>query len=37
VLLDREGDNLWHVAAEIDLGSERDPVGPLLRVTRIGT
>jgi Domain of unknown function (DUF3516)/DEAD/DEAH box helicase len=37
VLLDREGDNLWHIAAEVDLGAERDPVGPLLRVTRIGT
>jgi len=37
VLVDREDDNLWHIAAEVDLGVERDPVGPLLRLTRIGT
>jgi hypothetical protein len=37
VLLDGSDDNLWCVEAEIDLSGERDPVGPLLRLTRIGT
>ena len=37
VLVDRDDDNLWHVSAEIDLSAERDPVGPLLRLERIGT
>jgi uncharacterized protein DUF3516 len=37
VLVDRDDDNLWHIAAVVDLGGERDPVGPLLRLTRIGT
>ena len=37
VLLDRENDNLWCIEAAIDLSGERDPVGPLLRVQRIGT
>jgi hypothetical protein len=37
VLLDRDDDNLWCIEAEVDLGGERDPVGPLLRLARIGT
>ena len=37
VLLDRENDNLWCIEAAVDLSGERDPVGPLLRVQRIGT
>jgi hypothetical protein len=37
VLLDRAGDNVWCIEAEVDLGAERDPVGPLLRILRIGT
>ncbi len=37
VLLDRADDDLWCIEAEIDLAGERDPVGPLLRVHRIGT
>jgi len=37
VLVDREDDNLWCIEAEIDLSGERDPVGPLLRVARLGT
>ncbi|MFI5314497.1 MAG: DEAD/DEAH box helicase [Myxococcota bacterium] len=37
VLVDRADDNLWCLEGEIDLGAERDPVGPLLRLARIGT
>jgi len=37
VLLDRDDDNVWCIEAEVDLSGERDPVGPLLRVARIGT
>jgi hypothetical protein len=37
VLLDRDDDNLWCIEAEVDLGGERDPVGPLLRLARIGS
>jgi hypothetical protein len=37
VLVDRDDDNLWCLEGEIDLENERDPVGPLLRLTRIGT
>jgi superfamily II DNA helicase RecQ len=37
VLLDRADDHLWCIEAEIDLSGERDPVGPLLRLVRIGT
>jgi hypothetical protein len=37
VLLDPEGDGLWHVAGEIDLGQARDPEDPLVRVRGIGT
>jgi hypothetical protein len=37
VLLDRADDNLWCVEATVDLSGERDPVGPLLRLERIGT
>ncbi|HXZ84014.1 MAG TPA: DUF3516 domain-containing protein, partial [Myxococcota bacterium] len=37
VLLDRAEDNLWCLEATVDLSDERDPVGPLLRLERIGT
>ena len=37
VLLDPDGDNHWYIEAEIDLSGARDPVGPLLRLSRIGT
>ncbi|HXX49650.1 MAG TPA: DUF3516 domain-containing protein, partial [Myxococcota bacterium] len=37
VLLDRADDDLWCVEATVDLSGERDPVGPLLRLERIGT
>ncbi len=37
VLVDRDDDNLWCIEGEIDLSGERDPVGPLLRLARIGT
>jgi hypothetical protein len=37
ILLDRDDDNFWCIEAEVDLSGERDPVGPLLRVQRIGT
>ncbi|HTO71075.1 MAG TPA: DUF3516 domain-containing protein [Myxococcota bacterium] len=36
VLVDRADDNLWSVFAEVDLSGEHDPVGPLLRLDRIG-
>ncbi|MGH7291114.1 MAG: DUF3516 domain-containing protein, partial [Myxococcota bacterium] len=37
VLLDPEDDNDWCIAGEIDLSVETEPVGPLLRLSRIGT
>jgi len=37
VLLDPAGDGLWALAGEIDLRTERDPAGPLVRLRRIGT
>ncbi len=37
VLLDPAEDNDWFIAGEIDLGAETEPVGPLLRLSRIGT
>ncbi len=36
VLLDPRGDGLWAVEAEVDLRSEREPEGPMLRMRRIG-
>jgi hypothetical protein len=36
VLLDPAGDDDWHVSAEIDLSDEVEPIGPLVRVRRIG-
>jgi hypothetical protein len=37
VLLDRDDDNDWCIAGEIDLSAETEPVGPLLRLSSIGT
>ncbi|MEX2207877.1 MAG: DUF3516 domain-containing protein [Myxococcota bacterium] len=37
VLLDPADDNDWFIAGEIDLLAETEPVGPLLRLSRIGT
>ena len=37
VLLDPEGDHLWHVVGRIDLRGDAALDGPLLRVVRIGT
>jgi hypothetical protein len=37
VLCDPSGDDLWHVAGEVDLAGERSPAGPIVRVRRIGT
>jgi hypothetical protein len=37
VLVDPEGDGLWAIEGEIDLGDQRDPDGALIRVRRIGT
>ncbi len=37
VLLDESDDNVWCIEAEVDLSGERDPVGPLLRLSRVGT
>jgi len=37
VLLDPEDDNDWCIAGEIDLSAETEPVGPLLRLSSIGT
>ncbi|MCU0669512.1 MAG: DUF3516 domain-containing protein [Myxococcota bacterium] len=36
-LLDPAGDDLWAVIGAVDLGEEKTPEGPLLRVDRIGT
>ncbi len=37
VLVDPADDNDWFIAGEIDLAAETEPVGPLLRLSRIGT
>jgi len=37
VLCDPSGDDLWHLAGEIDLTGERSPAGPLVRLRRLGT
>jgi hypothetical protein len=37
VLLDPSDENDWFIAGEIDLGATTEPVGPLLRLSRIGT
>jgi hypothetical protein len=37
VLVDPADDNDWFIAGEIDLLAETEPVGPLLRLSRIGT
>ncbi len=37
VLLDPEGDNLWHLAGVVDLGAGQPLEGPLVRLVRIGT
>ena len=36
VLLDPAGENLWAIHGEVDLRTERDPEGPLVRVYRVG-
>ena len=36
VLVDPLGDDLWAIQGEVDLGSEADPKGPLVRLRRIG-
>jgi hypothetical protein len=36
-LLDPAGDDLWAVVGEVDLGEEKAPEGPLVRIDRIGT
>jgi hypothetical protein len=36
VLVDPLGDELWAIQGEVDLRSERDPEGPLVRLRRIG-
>jgi hypothetical protein len=36
VLVDPEGDGLWALHGEVDLRTERDPGGPLVRLLRIG-
>ena len=35
-LLDPAGDDLWAVIGEVDLGEEKAPEGPLVRIDRIG-
>ena len=37
VLIDPEGDNLWHIDAHVYLRSPESFEGPLLRLRRIGT
>lgn len=37
VLVDPEGENLWHIEGEIDLSDGTVPEGPLIRLRRIGT
>jgi superfamily II RNA helicase len=36
VLLDPTGENLWAIHGEVDLRTERDPEGPLVRIYRVG-
>jgi superfamily II RNA helicase len=36
VLLDPAGENLWAIHGEVDLKTERDPQGPLVRIYRVG-
>jgi hypothetical protein len=35
-LLDAEHEAVWAIHGRVDLGTERDPEGPLVRVLRIG-
>ncbi len=37
VLVDPADDNDWFISGEIDLAAETEPVGPLLRLSQIGT
>ncbi len=37
VLLDPEGSHDWYLAGEIDLTRERQPLGPLIHLSRIGS
>ena len=37
VLCDPQQDDLWALIGEVDLRQERDPEGPLIQLTRIGT
>lgn len=37
VLLDPEGDHLWHLAGEIDLSDPGSTEGPLMRLVEVGT
>lgn len=37
VLVDPEGDNLWHLAGEADLSESQVAEGPLARLRSIGT
>jgi len=37
VLCDPSGDDLWHLAGDVDLEGERSPAGPIVRLRRIGT
>lgn len=37
VLLDPQGDNLWHLAGRVDLTSGQAPEGPLVELERVGT
>jgi hypothetical protein len=36
ILVDPAGDNLWHIAARVDLRGVTNPAGPMLRVWRVG-
>ncbi len=36
VLVDPDGENLWHLAGEVDLSGGRVAEGPLVRLERIG-
>jgi hypothetical protein len=36
-IVDPVGDGLWAIEGEVDLTDERDPMGPLVRVLRIGS
>ncbi|MCB9177626.1 MAG: DUF3516 domain-containing protein [Caldilineae bacterium] len=37
ILVDPDGDNLWHVAARVDLNGVHNPAGPIIRVWNLGT